>query len=142
MTANQPTATEIRRALGRMSSGECRWIGQPRVHVYCRAPMVTVTCPATGRQGWMPGSRTWRVVCPGFCDPTPEEWSNATGAGAHLGEADAVRMVIAAMAAPPIPPGGTARRGAGPMAIANQPTISIQRDMPTANQPTQRRLFA
>lgn len=48
-----------------MTSGQCRWIGRPDIHVYCHHPMVETMMP-WGRLGWTrrPEDTRYCVVCP------------------------------------------------------------------------------
>lgn len=55
-----------------MTSGECRWIGRPDLHVYCHAPAgreprYCVVCPDEGLEylpydQWITATEAWRVV--------------------------------------------------------------------------------
>lgn len=61
--AATPTATKSQ--IEAMTSGECRWIGRPDVHLYCHNPMREVVGPG-GRPAWLrtPGAARYCVVCP------------------------------------------------------------------------------
>lgn len=160
--ANQPTRAAIRQALAQMVSGECRYIVEKRVHVYCHAPLVAMPCPVNGRTTWSRGPRWFRVECPGVFEPTPEQLFSKQGDGAWREEGETVDRILEALAAPALPPRESVPYGRGltkwermrdlyPVAGAPQaqPTTRSQPatvpfPVPEANQaqPTQRRLFA
>lgn len=47
--------------LYRMTSGECRWVGRPDIHVYCWAPCDLVMMPH-GREGWQRRPPVFQIV--------------------------------------------------------------------------------
>lgn len=51
--------------ISELTSGECRAIGRPDIHVYCHHPMVETMMP-WGRLGWQrrPEDARYCVVCP------------------------------------------------------------------------------
>jgi hypothetical protein len=118
------TADELRRTLSRMESGECRYVVERWIHVYCHAPCVEWINPQTGRPGWMPGIRSFKVVWWGraYAD---QDWTVAGNAVAGILEALAT---------------GPSR------SAANQPTALVEPTRPAQptppRQPTQRSLFA
>ena len=146
--------SEIRTALHRMESGECRSIGPRGVTVYCHAPLVETPPDDRGRRGWMRGPRLYRTHFPGlfdysaaelFADPAP--WFD---------EEKTVRQVLEACAAPIPGPEWKSRWKsadhmarypvAGAPAVVSQPEpasqpVTIAFPQPTS-QPEQRRLFA
>lgn len=62
-TMSDNAATISPEYLGTLASGECRWVLREDIHVYCRAPMI-LSMTRWGREGWVPGPRTYSVVCP------------------------------------------------------------------------------
>lgn len=113
------TATELHRTLSRMESGECRFVVERWIHVYCRAPKVERFNPQTGRAGWFPGPRNYKVVWhrrPHANQP----WADERTAVAGILEALAVGPSSRSPANQPTPPAKPTRHG----------------------QPTQRSLFA
>lgn len=161
MPANQPTRASVRHELAAMVSGECRYIVEPRVQVYCHAPMVERPCPVTGRMIWNRGPRWYRVECPGLYESTPEQLFDKTGNGRWLKEDETVDRVLRALASPAAAPRPPIPYGSGrthwermrdlyPVAGAPRPQPTRDDEEPAtvlfppapANQPTQRRLFA
>jgi hypothetical protein len=83
------TRSNIRDVLVGLASGECRYVGDRSIHVYCRAPMVLELQP-TGRRGWRRGPATYQVVTP-TRDHTPDGWMGIDAAVAIvLGELQTV----------------------------------------------------
>lgn len=76
------------RTIRDMESGECRWVGRPDIHVYCRNPMAPIIGP-TGRPGWRrdPEAARYRVVCP---DAGLEDGTDWMTAGAVLAVVDRI----------------------------------------------------
>jgi len=118
------TADELRRTLSRMESGECRYVVERWIHVYCRAPCVEWINPQTGRTGWMPGPRFFKVVW----------WGRAHADQPWADERATVAGILKAIAIGPS------------RSAANQPTALVKPTRPAQptppRQPTQRSLFA
>lgn len=112
-------ADELRRTLSQLESGECRYVVEPWIHVYCHAPCVEWINQQTGRPGWMPGPRFFKVVWWGKLH-ADQPWAD---------ERTAVAGILEALAT-----------GLPTRSPANQPTPPAKPTPP--KQPTQRSLFA
>lgn len=101
------TPKQIATQLDDMKSGECRYIGEKWVHVYCHAPLVEKHDPLFDRMKWEKGPRWFRVVCSGVFDVTARELFDKTGNGRWLEQEETIDRVLVALAAPmpaPRPP--------------------------------------
>lgn len=154
-----PTRASIARALEQLVSGECRYVVEPRIHVYCHAPLVEEWNPYLRRMAWRPGPRGYRVECPGVCESSAAELRARSGNGAWLSQEATIDRVLACLRAP-APSGGRSRfdlreyLATYPVAGARKPTsqpaddegdatVVLPDEDEIANQPTtQRRLFA
>jgi hypothetical protein len=119
------TSDELRRTLSRMESGECRFVLERWIHVYCHAPCVEWIDPQTGRPGWKPGPRYFKVVWWGRAH-ADQPWGDERSAVAGILEALAAGLPTRSPANQPTPPA--------------KPTRPAQPTPP--RQPTQRSLFA
>lgn len=117
-------ADELRRTLSQLESGECRFVVERWIHVYCRAPLVERFNPQFGRMGFTPGPRTFKVVWWGRLH-ADQPWAD---------ERATVDGILEALAT------GPSRSAANQLTPPAKPTRPAQPTPP--KQPTQRSLFA